>query len=132
MAEDMDDTMNTTAGDTSNATKTTEMPQNSVSVTHTFSNGIAIAEAIEKVLETNELLENILVRLPFKKLLLAQRVCKQWNAPIKGSLRLQRALFMTPVPVPGGSLMLRNGCEFRGKRAPLTPSARLTFPNSGE
>lgn len=99
---------------------TNTMAQNSASDTHASSGDTKTAEVIEKLLGTNELLENILVRLPMKRLLLAQRVCKHWKALIDGSLRLQRALFMVPVPIPGGVLRLRNGCEFRGKRSPLS------------
>lgn len=100
------------------------MAHNSISDMHTSSTDADVAEVIEKVFGTNELLENILVRLPMKKLLLAQRVCKHWHSLINGSIRLQRALFMAPVPVRGGFLRLRNGCEFRGGRTLLSLQIR--------
>ncbi|KAK3717979.1 hypothetical protein LTR37_005405 [Vermiconidia calcicola] len=50
-----------------------------------------------RVLDTVELLEHILYKLPMRDLLLAQRVCKQWQAVIKDSKKLQRALFFEPL-----------------------------------
>jgi len=52
-----------------------------------------------------ELLETVLYHLPLTDLLLAQRVSRTWRAAIQQSPKLQRALFITPVPdkmlVPG-------------------------------
>lgn len=50
------------------------------------------------VFETVELLEQILLHLPMKDLLLKSRVCKHWQNAIIGSLCIQRALFMKPEP----------------------------------
>ena len=52
--------------------------------------------AREKALQTPELLEHILFQLPTKDLLLAQRVCKFWQANIKASKKIQQALFFRP------------------------------------
>lgn len=49
-----------------------------------------------KVLETHELLEDILLRLPLRQLLLAQRVNKQFHAVIQDSLKINQALFLKP------------------------------------
>lgn len=48
------------------------------------------------VLSTIELLESIILQLPCKDVLLAQRVSKSWNATISGSLRLQKVFCFTP------------------------------------
>lgn len=50
------------------------------------------------VLETAELLENILLHLPTRDLLLAQRTCRQWEKLIDGSIHCQRALFFVAAP----------------------------------
>ncbi|KAK3691903.1 hypothetical protein LTR37_018334 [Vermiconidia calcicola] len=50
-----------------------------------------------RVLDTVELLEHILYKLPMRDLLLSQRVCKQWQAVIKASKKLQCALFFEPL-----------------------------------
>lgn len=51
------------------------------------------------VFDTVELLENILLNLPMKDLLLDARVCRKWKEVINGSISLQRALFMKAEPV---------------------------------
>lgn len=48
------------------------------------------------VLNTPELLENILLHLPLKQILLVQRVSKQFHRTIEGSSLIRRALFMQP------------------------------------
>lgn len=53
-------------------------------------------EAATAVLETTEMLENIMRFLDMKTLLLSQRVDKRWQATIKGSIMLQKKLFMLP------------------------------------
>jgi hypothetical protein len=65
-----------------------------------------MATPCEQVFETVELLEIILYKLPIRDLLFSQRVAKQWKAVIENSQRLQEALFMRAVRVPGGSLRL--------------------------
>jgi hypothetical protein len=49
--------------------------------------------ATDKALYIQELLESVLLALPVKDLLLAQRVCKHFQSTIKNSITLQRALF---------------------------------------
>lgn len=48
------------------------------------------------MLTTTELLEQILSELPFKDLLLAQRVSKTFQTTIAGSITLQKGLFLKP------------------------------------
>jgi hypothetical protein len=48
------------------------------------------------VISTTELLENILMFLPMKDLLLAQRVSRNWKAVITKSISLQQRLFFVP------------------------------------
>ena len=52
------------------------------------------------VLDTTELLEAILCRLPCKDLLFAQKVCRSWRATINGSVKLQKALFLAGTHLP--------------------------------
>ncbi|KAK4898221.1 hypothetical protein LTR27_004228 [Elasticomyces elasticus] len=63
------------------------------------SNGFGTVEsqspASDQVFGTTELLEHILIRMPARDVLLSQRVSQQWQAVIKGSLHLQRALLFT-------------------------------------
>lgn len=54
-------------------------------------------------LEIVELLEQILLHLPMRDVLLAQRVCTRWRSVIIHSNRLQRALYFVPSPIPSGS-----------------------------
>jgi hypothetical protein len=49
-------------------------------------------------LEIVELLEHILLHLPQRDLLLAQRVCRRWHAVINASKHIQRALYFLPLP----------------------------------
>lgn len=53
-----------------------------------------------KSFTTTELVEQMLLQLPMKDLLLAQRVDKIFKATIDGSLKLQQALFFTLPPQP--------------------------------
>ncbi|KAK3710852.1 hypothetical protein LTR37_010076 [Vermiconidia calcicola] len=50
----------------------------------------------EAVLLTTELLEKILLFLPMKDALFAQRVSRKWNAVISESIALQKKLFLLP------------------------------------
>jgi hypothetical protein len=55
-------------------------------------------DAVKEVLESPELLEAILIRLPMKDLLFAQGVCKLWRELISTeSINLRRALFFEPL-----------------------------------
>lgn len=49
-------------------------------------------------LQIVELLEQILLHLPQRDLLLAQRVCKRWHAVINRSNHIQQALYFLPRP----------------------------------
>ena len=50
------------------------------------------------LLSTIEIMESVLFALPMRDLLLAQRVCKQWQQLITQSPQLQRKLFLRPSP----------------------------------
>ncbi|KAK4922532.1 hypothetical protein LTR49_010232 [Elasticomyces elasticus] len=52
--------------------------------------------ATQKVLNLPELLEAILLRLPIRDLLFAQKVCKIWKLTIDTTLSIQKALFFAP------------------------------------
>lgn len=52
---------------------------------------------MDAVPDIPELLENILLNLPIRDLLLAQRVNKTFQATILGSSKLQQALFLKPL-----------------------------------
>ena len=58
----------------------------------------AIANNTSKVLGTPELLEAILLQLPARDLLLAQRVCGGWRGTIKHYVLIQQALVFTARP----------------------------------
>ena len=66
-----------------------------------------------KVFSTFELLESILFVLSTKDLLFAQKVCKQWQAIIGNSVKLQQALFLKPLP--GGALSYEQAQKNYGK-----------------
>ena len=51
-----------------------------------------------KVFGLPELFEAIFLHLPMAELLFAQRVCKQWQTLIQSNTRIQRALFLAPLP----------------------------------
>lgn len=50
----------------------------------------------QAVFQTTELLENILVHLPMRDILVTQRVCQKFDAVIKGSVSIQQKLFSRP------------------------------------
>ncbi|KAF2174214.1 hypothetical protein M409DRAFT_49073 [Zasmidium cellare ATCC 36951] len=50
----------------------------------------------QQVFDTAELLEQILLALPLKDLLLDQCVCKTWKNCVDNSIKLQRGLFFRP------------------------------------
>ncbi|KAK4545450.1 hypothetical protein LTR36_002800 [Oleoguttula mirabilis] len=57
------------------------------------------ASATARVLNTVELLEDILLHLPVKDLLcLAPRICKQWHALCHDSIGVRRAVFLEELP----------------------------------
>ena len=57
----------------------------------------SLPSATQRTLGITELLEAILVQLPMKDLLLAQRVNKDWQATIVTSKKLQERLFLRPI-----------------------------------
>ncbi|KAK5117137.1 hypothetical protein LTR85_008905 [Meristemomyces frigidus] len=75
------------------------------------------ADASNRVFSTTELLEAILLQLPVKHVLLAQRVSKQWCSTVVGSVQLQTALCFRPVrlvsadDLPDGHLELAKRCR---------------------
>ena len=72
---------------------------------------IFMATASEQVVDTVELLEWILLKLPTKDLLLSQRVAKQWQAVIKTSKILQEALFLRPIDGDDGPFWVEGDGE---------------------
>ncbi|KAM3414897.1 hypothetical protein BST61_g10040 [Cercospora zeina] len=57
--------------------------------------------AAHRLFNVTELLENILLELPFKDLLvIASRVCKRFKEVLDHSTRIQQALFFQPLPGP--------------------------------
>jgi hypothetical protein len=60
--------------------------------------------ATQAVLATAELLELILLNLPIKDILFAQKVCKQWKQLIDSSPLLQQALFLKPAPASSAAI----------------------------
>ncbi|KAF2209609.1 hypothetical protein CERZMDRAFT_100391 [Cercospora zeae-maydis SCOH1-5] len=63
--------------------------------------------ATAAVLHTAEVLEEILLLLPAPEVLVHSRVSRFWQATIKGSIRMKRALFLTP---PKGSVIQPGPC----------------------
>lgn len=55
-----------------------------------------LAQAANKVFEVNELLEAILLDLPFSKKFFVKVVCKTWKELVDSSPRLRRAMFLAP------------------------------------
>ena len=66
---------------------------------------IANQSAASKVFNTVELLESILLELPCKDIVLAQRVSKIWQGTVTGSLELQKALYFVPSQLPAIRLL---------------------------
>lgn len=56
-------------------------------------------EAAHAVFSTNELLCDIVARLPFKDILSATRTCKAWRNALKADHHVQEALFLKPMEV---------------------------------
>lgn len=59
----------------------------------------ARATARHEVFTTTELLEHILLQLPPKDLLFAEQICKDFGTVMRGSVKIQRALFFQPEPL---------------------------------
>lgn len=55
-------------------------------------------DPVAKTLQTTELLEQILIHVPFLDILQCQRVARHWHDCVKGSVLLQGRLFFAPIP----------------------------------
>lgn len=73
-----------------------------------------------------ELLEMVLLQLPMCDLLFAQSVCKHWEATIKGSSKVRKALFFDPESSPLGEIYSKDSVKnqllynrFRGWQIPI-------------
>lgn len=71
----------------------------------------------EEFFNITELAEEILSFLPFRDLLLVQRVCRSFRATVQGSIQLQRLLFLEP---EGGF----NNCSLK-----INPFVSITILN---
>lgn len=60
-------------------------------------------DPIPNALNTTEILEAVLSKLLMKDLLTSRKVSRMFNATIKGSIQLQRLLFLHPQPVADGT-----------------------------
>lgn len=82
-----------------NSPEHSSLGHNRVPKSRTLSTRIATMGTPEStvLLETAELLEMVLLRLPCKDLLLAQRVCKTWQNAINASPEIQQALCFRPL-----------------------------------
>lgn len=56
-------------------------------------------EAAHAVLNTNELLCEIIGRLPLEDIVITTGVCKTWRAALKASVAIQQALFLAPIDI---------------------------------
>lgn len=56
-------------------------------------------EAAHAVLNTNELICEIIGRLPLGDIVITTGVCKTWRNALKGSRSIQRALFLVPADI---------------------------------
>ncbi|QIW95976.1 hypothetical protein AMS68_001494 [Peltaster fructicola] len=77
-------------------------------------------ESKDRCFRTPELLEMILLEVPCRDVLLAQRVSRRWKLTIEGSKMLQRHLFMQPVT--GGTITrlgLNTQAWLRSAQVPL-------------
>lgn len=53
-------------------------------------------EAAQAVLSTNELICDIIVRLPLDDIVIATGVCRAWRQALKDNVAVQQAMFLTP------------------------------------
>lgn len=72
-----------------------------------------------KVFHTIELVECILLQLPIRDVLQIQRVSKTCCGTVLGSIKLQRALFLEPMPQePDSDLLSRRSIHFMDLNTP--------------
>jgi hypothetical protein len=62
----------------------------------------------ERLVGTTELLEHILLYLPLRELLFANRVAKRFALVTKGSQKIRQALYFEPLPPDGRSIQSRH------------------------
>ncbi|KAK4505879.1 hypothetical protein PRZ48_003844 [Zasmidium cellare] len=62
---------------------------------------VYVGVAADAVFNTAELIEKILLDVPFRTLLTSQRVSKQWKDAIAGSKEIQEKLFLRPAKAKG-------------------------------
>ena len=74
----------------------------------------------ERVFNTVELIEAVLLELPLRDILLAQQVCKTWQAAIAASSPLQRALCLQPIKTPIDEVRKVIGQQISADALPLT------------
>ena len=74
--------------------------------------------AARAVLDTNELFEAILLLLPLRTLLLAQRFDHRWHTMIANTKKVQQKLFMSPVSTTAEAFAV--GCHFTCRPDPPT------------
>jgi hypothetical protein len=84
--------------------------------------------AVDKVLAIPELLEEILLNLPLRRLLLSQRVDKNFKDVIHGSFRIRKALWLEPST--SDVIKWHPEADPRGWRRPFTGSWRR-YANDG-
>lgn len=92
--------------------------------------------AMNEVFGIAELLEEILLMVPERDLLLSQRTCRRFRESIQGSLKLQRRLFLLPdpdqretPPVPNPLLMRIYECR---RADPSAGTTDFAFRHDGE
>lgn len=73
------------------------------------SHGI-VKSAGERFAGTYELLEETLLHLPLRRLLLAQNVCKAFQQVVNNSMKIKRALFLEPATDETLTWQDRKGC----------------------
>lgn len=74
--------------------------------------------ACQAAFDTNELFEAILLEVPVKTLLLAQRTDRHWHDMISGTKKLQQKLFMLPVKTSAAAFAA--GCHITELRNPAS------------
>lgn len=88
--------------------------------------------AATRALGVGEILEMILVYLPFKDLLLSQRVAPSWKVAIDASAKLQQALFLKPRPAKYAWLHDHSHCNPDEFGSPAEDDeGNITMPYSG-
>ena len=82
----------------------------------------------QQLSHTAELVELILLELPFEDILFAQRVTRFWKSTIQGSPKLLRSLFLMPTKVIGTNAKGRSGEYMLQSNAELTRAMLIRRP----